>query len=135
MKKTWLVLGVCLWLLLTACDRSPSGPVVVMGDNTVVFSHQPDPLQVGFDAKLQLKITDKQAQTRHDCKASFRQFMPDMEMAQDHTMMSLSISDDGIYRGTSGPFSMGGEWVLEIIVDCGGGPVSHLFNYHLDWPE
>jgi len=135
MRKILLLVCGGIWLLLTACDSVPPGQSVSMGGYTVVFSHQPDPLQVGYVAKLQARINDRQGQELRDCKVSFRQFMPGMEMEHDHNAVNLSVTDGGIYRGNTKPFSMGGEWVLELTIDCGDGPVSHTFTYQLEWPE
>ena len=132
-----ILLLVCgsMWLLLTACDSVPPGQTVSMGGYTVVFSHQPDPLLVGYEAKLQVRINDRQGRALRECKAGFRQFMPGMEMEHDHAMVNLTATDGELYRGTTKPFSMGGDWVLELTMDCGDGPVSHTFSYQLEWPE
>jgi len=135
MKKTGMLLFACIGLVLTACDRSPPGQAVMLGEYSVVFSHQPSPLMVGLDALLQLNINDQNGQPQRACKVGVRQFMPGMEMAHDQVLIPLPADNDGVYRGKTSPFSMGGEWVLKITIDCGDGPVSHPFTYQLEWPE
>lgn len=135
MKKVLLILSGWVWLSLAACDRSPPAQSVSMGEYTLLFSHRPDPLQVGFDAKLEATINDKSGKKLRNCTAGFRQFMPEMEMSHDHDLFAMPVSGDGVYSGTTKSFSMGGEWVLELTIDCGAGPINHSFTYQLEWPE
>ena len=128
-----LLLSGCLWL--TACGSSPSVQSVNMGAYTVSFSHIPDPLQVGSEAQLEVRVADKQGRELRECTTGFRQYMPGMEMELDRTEINLPINANGAYQGTSKQFSMGGDWVLEVTINCGDGPVSHAFEYTLQWPE
>jgi len=134
MQKICLPLLLCA-AFLSACERPAPGQVVTVGAYTMMLGHEPDPLQVGFDARLHLTINDRDGQPRRDCTASFRQFMPGMDMIHDNDVTAMPMDNNGVYSGATASFSMGGEWVLDVMLDCGEGVVNHPFTYQLEWPE
>jgi len=61
--------------------------------------------------------------------------MPGMEMTDDQAPLSMQAGDDGVYTVHSREFTMGGDWSIELTIDCGDGPLTHTYHYTLEWPE
>jgi len=136
MKKTGFLFCLCIIVVLLAgCDRTPSGQTVILGGYSVTLDHQPSPLKVGFDALLELRVADEQGRSMDACKVSLRQSMPEMNMSHDQRLVPFSVDGNGVYHAKTGSFSMGGGWVLKILLDCGDDPVEHSFFFQLEWPE
>jgi len=121
--------------LLSACEQSPTVRTESIGSYIAQISHQPEPLQVGFDAELQLKLTTEEGFEQRECRAHFRQYMPDMDMSHDNDVVAMKANSAGMYTGRTRTFSMGGLWIIELTVDCGPGPVTTTLSYNLEWPE
>jgi hypothetical protein len=132
MKRTCLI---CIVLLLAACGSSHRPEPVTLGPYTAWLSHEPAPLKVGFDADFRLQLHDSADKGVNDCDVTLRQYMPGMEMDTDENRLSMQPVGDGVYTVQSHEFTMGGDWVIELGVDCGAGPLSHTYHYTLEWPE
>lgn len=95
----------------------------------------PMPPEVGSSAEI-IATVKQDGQPAKDCRVRFRQHMPGMEMSSDKTYFDM-VQDgaSGVYRARGGEFSMGGEWVVEIALDCNGTSQTVKFPYRLEWPQ
>jgi hypothetical protein len=132
MKRLGMV-SCALWL--AACSGGWEGAQTKMVDGyALALKTKPEPLQVGQTAELSLKVT-RSDQAAQDCTASFRQYMPGMEMASDTIVVTMKDAGGGVYAGTSPDYSMGGDWQIEVKFACDGQERTALFDYTLEWPE
>ena len=122
-------------LSMVACDSVGRGTPVTIGSYKVWFSHKPDPLKVGYDADFRLLLHNSVDTGVDACNVALRQYMPGMEMADDRSLLPMHSEGDGAYTVHSREFTMGGDWSIELTIDCGDGPLSHTFHYTLEWPE
>lgn len=129
-RRSVLFAGVIA--VLAACGGD-AGRELTIGKYPLTITTDPNP-EVGYDAEVTAR-----ARAADDalaaCGLSFRQFMPEHEMSSDHTWHTLEHLDNGLFRGRSGEFSMGGDWQLEFKLDCGGDVQLASLAYHLEWPE
>jgi len=58
-----------------------------------------------------------------------------MEMDQDSSYIDMKDEGKGVYKGKSGEFSMGGEWLIEFEMKCQNNTHTVQIPYHLEWPE
>jgi len=133
MIRILVVSSVLLWL--AACDSTERVAPETLGSYTVWLSHKPDPLKVGYDADFRLLIHNKSDAGVEGCNVALRQYMPGMEMTTDETALPMHSEGGGVYMGHSHEFTMGGEWFIELTMDCGDGPLSHTYSYTLEWPQ
>lgn len=95
----------------------------------------PRPPEVGGSADVTVTVRQNN-QPAADCRVKFRQYMPGMEMSSDKTWFDMAQQGaTGVYQARSGEFSMGGDWVLEVTLDCGEKTQTANFNYRLEWPQ
>lgn len=94
----------------------------------------PRPPEVGGSAEVTATVRQGN-QPASDCRVKFRQYMPGMEMSGDKTFFDMVQKGAGAYQARSGEFSMGGDWVLEFTLDCGGKTQTVNFSYPLEWPQ
>ena len=120
---------------LVACDAAKRAAPETLGPYTVWLSHKPDPLKVGYDADFRLLIHNSSDVGVEGCHAALQQFMPGMEMSDDRTPLPMHAEDDGVYTAHSREFTMGGEWSIDLTIDCGDGQLSHTYHYTLEWPQ
>jgi hypothetical protein len=132
MKRACLIFAV---LLLGACDSPNRAEAVMLGPYTARLAHDPAPLKVGYDADFRLLLQDSADKGVNDCNVTLRQYMPGMDMDTDQTGLDMRPAGDGVYTVRSHEFRMGGDWEIELTVDCGDGPLSHTYSYTLEWPE
>ena len=91
--------------------------------------------QVGRSALITAKL-HRDGSPVGDCRLRMRQFMPGMEMSGDDTWHALAPAQSpGTYQATSGEFSMGGDWQIEFVLECGDAVHTVAIPYHLEWPE
>ena len=137
--KHWTSMLVCFSLLgLTAgCSDRDSGKTFEFPDFDINIKTDPDPLKVGKDADIRISIIDSAEghAARSGCNVKFRQYMPGMEMAMDDAYMDMKEINKGIYKGRSGEFSMGGDWVIEFDINCQNEIHTVPIPYHLEWPQ
>ncbi len=119
--------------LLVACDGGASLRTLAVGPYQVEVSHNPDPLKVGFNAEMQMRLLESGQQLVDGCEVKMRQYMPDMEMMNDNDYIDLS-RQNGVYVGQTREFSMGGVWKIDTHIHCGEEAVGSLV-YQLEWPE
>jgi hypothetical protein len=123
-------------LALVACSGGWEGAQTKMVDGyALALKTKPAPLQVGQTAELRLRLTRSDAEPAEGCTASFRQYMPGMEMASDTIVVTMQDKGGGVYAGTSPDFSMGGDWQIEVKFACDAQERTALFDYTLEWPE
>ncbi len=125
-----------LLLMLAACSQDPPGVTLESGSYSVRISSDPDPLEVGERAQFTLQVRDRENAAVGDCNVRLLQTMPGMEMSTDDVYVVLTPTGSGRYQGTSHEFHMGGDWVLEFELACGGEEARTLtLERHLEWPE
>lgn len=122
--------------LLAGCSGGQSdGQTQQAGEVFMSVATRPNPPEVGSDAEVTATVKVG-GQPRSNCKVSFRQFMPGMEMSGDKTVYTMVQQDaSGVYRARGGEFSMGGEWTLEFTLECDGKTQTVKFPYNIKWPE
>ena len=121
--------------VMAGCSSGDSGKTFEFPDFDFSIYTEPTPLQVGKDADIRVSIMDETHEAITGCGVRFRQYMPGMEMSEDHTYRDMQEVKSGVYQGRSGEFSMGGDWVLEFEVNCQDRTHTVPIPYHLDWPE
>ncbi|NOY62312.1 MAG: hypothetical protein GXP10_04000 [Gammaproteobacteria bacterium] len=108
------------------------------GDITVAAITMPGFPEVGETVTMAIELS-RAGQPVSGCKVGSRQYMPGMEMSSDQTVLALTegSTTPGHYRssGRSVEFTMGGDWVFEVQLDCADASNSIDFKYHLEWPE
>ncbi len=91
------------------------------GAVAIRFRSEPTPLRVG-DNRLEVTLEDRDGHPIADAEVSLAfdmPAMPSMNMPEMRSMVKLSSTGNGIYRG-SGAIGMGGEWTLTIAATRGG---------------
>lgn len=121
--------------IISACSDRDSGKTFEFPDFDLTIKTIPETLLVGEDAEISVLVTDQEHSVIAGCTTRFRQFMPGMDMSQDHTYFNMSEVKKGIYQGRSGEFSMGGDWVIEFDINCQNNTHTVQIPYHLEWPE
>jgi hypothetical protein len=119
--------------LLVACDSVEQFETTTVGPYTLQLSHSP--LKVGYEADLRLLLLGDAGQAVSGCDVVMRQYMLGMEMGNDQQWLVMSMGSDGEYTAHSHEFTMGGEWSLELKLDCANKIYAHIYNFSLEWPE
>ncbi len=130
---------LALFVLSTAmagCSGGSSdGTTQQAGDFFMSVNTTPNPPEVGSNAEVVATIKTGD-QPSANCKVSFQQHMPGMEMSGDETVYNMvQEGGSGVYKARGGEFSMGGDWVLEFTLACDGTTQRVKFPYSLKWPE
>lgn len=121
---------------LAACSGAPQGEKLDAGTHSVWIGYEPDPLEVGEQARFTVTVRDAAGGEADDCQVRFLQTMPGMEMSTDNVYVVLAPAGSGRYLGMSHEFHMGGDWVLSFELTCGDGETRTLkLERHLEWPE
>lgn len=100
----------------------------------LTISTEPDPLQVGSSALIKAQFSPA-GELKTSCRLSWRQYMPGMEMKNDHVLYAMTETAEGEFAARGGDYSMGGEWLMEFSVSCGDKTAQVIFPFHLEWPE
>jgi len=129
------ILLIFIVLFLSGCSGGEEKNAV-LGPYQMVMLSDPSPPKVGFDASFNVKLKDEGRTPPKACQLRFRHYMPGMAMSHDEDYGLMTAGKRlGEFVGRSRQFSMGGDWVVEFVLDCQGDRYSHAFNYSLEWPE
>lgn len=127
---TWFLIVSCI----VGCGTDEPNQAVYVGRHWVSMETVPDPLALGENADIIVTLTDDDQHPATGCDLRLRQHMPGMKMALDSINFPLHDADGkGIYRGKSGEFSMGGDWIVELEFTCRSETYTQAFAYHLAW--
>ncbi|MFZ5594121.1 MAG: FixH family protein [Pseudomonadota bacterium] len=130
--------GVFLLAVISCTGQEQPGASAKLqqaGSFFLSMDTDPRPPEVGGSAGVTVTVRQNN-QPAADCHVKFRQYMPGMEMSSDKIWFDMAQKGaTGVYQARSGEFSMGGDWVLEVALDCGGKTQTANFNYHLEWPQ
>ena len=118
--------------MLVACSSGDNSQTRQVGDYFVTLSTDPSKLEVGKDAQVTAHIAKADEGVEH-CLASFRQYIPTHRMTTDHVRHVMEEDGQGIYRGDSSEFAIGGDWELELQFNCGHGVKTLVFPVNLQW--
>lgn len=122
-------------VMITGCSDWDDSKTFEFPDFDFTIKTDPKPLEVGEDAQISVLLMDGEHAAMPGCSIRFRQFMPGMEMDTDNKYLDMKEIKKGVYRGRSGEFSMGGDWVIEFDVKCQNNSHTVPIPYHLEWPE
>lgn len=127
------VAALCAVAGLTACsaEMSQSYP---LGQYEITVATDPSPPEVGEDAEVTVRVKNAD-QALNACQMHFRQFMPEHEMMADDTWYAMEQVGKDMFRARGGEFNMGGDWELEIKLNCGADTKLVSVPYMLEWPE
>ena len=129
------ILLIFIVLFLSGCSEGEEKNAV-LGPYQMVMVSDPSPPKVGFDASFKVSLEDEGRVLPKACRPRFRHYMPGMAMSHDEDYVLMTDGKrSGEFVGRSGQFSMGGDWVVEFVLNCQGDRYSHAFNYSLEWPE
>lgn len=136
MRQILAITGLVIFVvIITGCSERDGGKTFEFPDFDLTIKTDPKTLQVGKDAQISITITDQVHDVIPGCSARFRQFMPGMEMILDNDYFNMQEVKQGTYKGRSGEFSMGGDWVIEFDIKCQNSAQTAQVPYHLEWPE
>ncbi len=127
-------IALILPVVICGCAADKNAKTIQSGDYAITVTTAPSPLEVGYDAEVTARVS-KDKQTMADCRVRYRQFMPDHEMSADNTWYDMAGQGKGVYTARGGEFSMGGDWKLEMQINCADEALSVMLPYHLEWPE
>lgn len=132
-RNAAVVLALSAVALIGGCaDRAQQREV---GGMTLTVITDPAVPQVGYTASVRATL-QRDGRPVGDCRLRMRQTMPGMEMSSDDTWYTMTPAESpGGYQATGGEFSMGGDWQIEFVIECGDAVHTVGIPYHLDWPE
>ena len=107
----------------------PKGTVAQKsGDMIVSLTLNPNPPRAGAPSEFSVTLTDVNGKTIDDATITLDLTMPSMWMPPNQPAMEFV--SDGQY-GTTAPFTMRGEWRIEVIITRGGEKQSVFFDVGL----
>lgn len=129
------VLGGLIAGVLAGCSEWRDARTVSVSDYVVAMSTEPRTLRVGEAAAIAVKIVDRSGLPVGGCRVNMRQSMPGMQMKGDRIDILMQEKGEGVYRGFSRKFGMGGDWRVTVQFRCSDEAAEAQFDYHLAWPE
>jgi hypothetical protein len=107
----------------------PKGTVAQKsGDMIVSLTLNPNPPRAGTPSQFDVTLTDLNGEAIDDASITLDLTMPSMWMPPNQPAMEFV--SDGKYH-TSAPFTMRGEWRIEVIITRGGEKQSAFFDVGL----
>jgi hypothetical protein len=98
------------------------------GDMIVSLALNPYPPKAGVPSEFDVTLTDVNGQAIDDASITLDLTMPSMWMPPNQPAMEFV--SDGKYQ-TTAPFTMRGEWRIEVIITRGGAKQSAFFDVGL----
>lgn len=120
---------------LPGCSEWRDARTVEVAGYDVSISTDPQPPRVGEAAAVAVRIIGGSAGAMTGCRVNMHQTMPGMEMKGDRVEIVMQEDGDGVYRGVSREFGMGGDWRITVRFRCGDEAHDARFDYQLAWPE
>jgi hypothetical protein len=115
--------------VISVTGELPKGTVAQKsGDMIVSLTLNPNPPRAGTPSEFEVTLTDLNGKAIDDASITLNLTMPSMWMPPNQPAMEFVSA--GKYR-TTAPFTMRGEWRIEVIITRGGAKQSAFFDVGL----